>query len=66
MESNGFKHFPDLKRVFPSADYVKPKTVFNVGGNKYRLITWVDYGLQTVVVKEALTHEEYDRDRWKI
>jgi len=51
--------------MFPKADYVKPRTVFNIGGNKYRLITTVDYGLQSVVIKEALTHEEYDREGWK-
>jgi mRNA interferase HigB len=63
--NKSFRHFPDLKHVFPKADYVKPRTVFNIGGNKYRLNTTVDYGLQSVVIKEVLTHEEYDREGWK-
>lgn len=65
MGNQSFRHLPELKELFPTADYVKPRTVFNIGGNKYRLITTVDYGLQSVVIKEVLTHEEYDREGWK-
>ena len=65
VAGNEFEQFPELKRFFHAADYVEPMTVFDVGGNKYRLIARVDYGLKTVVVKDVLTHADYNRDRWK-
>ena len=51
MESNTFKHFVELKTTFGSADQVKPHTVFNISGNKYRLIVLARYlyGLRPVV-----------------
>ena len=39
--------------------------VFNVAGNKYRLITEVDYAGILVVVDMVMTHAEYSKDRWK-
>jgi len=39
--------------------------MFNIKGNDYRLITRIDYGLQTVTLKNFLTHSEYDRGSWK-
>ena len=65
MERNSFEHFHHLKRTFGSADSVKPYTIFNIGGNKYRLITLVDYQLSAVKVEYGLTHSEYDREKWK-
>ena len=38
MESEVFADFNDLRATFASADYVDGLTVFNIGGNKYRLI----------------------------
>ena len=60
MESNSFKHFVELKKTFGSADQVKPHTVFDICGNKYRLIAVVDYTLQSVSIECVLTHAEYD------
>jgi mRNA interferase HigB len=65
IESNSFKHFVDLKKTFGSADQVKPHTVFNISGNKYRLIAVVDYTLQFVSIEHVLTHSEYDEGRWR-
>ncbi len=50
---------------FPSADYVRPFTVFNIGGNKYRLIAVVDYADGVVTIRAFLTHAEYTKGRWK-
>ena len=58
-------HFVDLKKTFGSADQVKPHTVFNISGNKYRLIAVVDYTLQFVSIEQVLTHSEYDEGRWR-
>ena len=55
----------DLKRTFASASFVEGKTVFNIGGNKYRLISVINYELKTVLVTHVLTHKEYDKDKWK-
>jgi len=65
MESNRFNHLVDLKKTFGSADQVEPHTVFNISGNKYRLIATVDYSLQSVAVECVLTHAEYDEGRWR-
>lgn len=54
-----------LKVDFPSADYVPPFTVFNVKGNKYRLIALIDYSEQIVVVRDVLTHATYSKGRWR-
>lgn len=57
-----------LRRVasnFPLADQVANLTVFNISGNKYRLIALVDYTYQKVFIRYILTHAEYDTDNWK-
>ena len=65
MRANQFKHFNELKQTFGSADYVKPHTVFNISGNKYRLISLIVYAAATVSVESVLTHSEYDKGKWK-
>ena len=55
----------ELKADIPSADYVRPFTVFNIRGNAYRLIAVIDYLGQVVVVRDFLTHAEYDKEAWK-
>ena len=60
-----WRTFNDLRSTFNSADYVNGKVVFNIGGNKYRLIAIVDYKGQQVIVRPILTHTEYDREKWK-
>jgi len=54
-----------MKQSFPSADIVGTQTIFNIGGNKYRLIVSISYRVQLVVVDEVLTHSEYDKGDWK-
>ena len=57
-------HFPAVKETFPATDYA-PATgtlVFNVGGNKYRLIARVDFEEQLLAIQTVLTHGEYDRE----
>jgi len=60
-----FQNFNDLRQVFPSADQVGNFTVFNISGNNYRLITYIDYEYQTVFIRAVLTHAEYDKENWK-
>ena len=55
----------DMKQLFPSADLVGPQTVFNIGGNKYRLIASISYRVQLVLVDDVLTHSDYSQGVWK-
>lgn len=56
-----WKHIADVRRAFPHGDAVGEYTVFNVGGNKYRLITVVDYETGKVFIHDAMIHAQYDR-----
>lgn len=59
-------HTPaEMKAVYRSADIVGRRTVFNIAGNKYRLIARVNYETQRVFVLYILTHAQYDRGDWK-
>ena len=53
------------RRDFPHADSVGDCTVFNIGGNKYRLIAKIRYNKQRVYITHVLTHKEYDKEKWK-
>ena len=59
-----WKSLAEVRQVFRHADQVGTCTVFNIMGNNYRLITRIDYGLQTVTIKHFLKHAEHDRSRW--
>ncbi len=53
--------FAVVKQTFLTADYVAPYVVFNIGGNKYRVVAAINYSLSIVQIEHAFTHEEYDR-----
>ena len=55
----------EMKAVYANADIVGRRTVFNIAGDKYRLIARVNYQTQRVFVLFLLTHSEYDRGDWK-
>jgi mRNA interferase HigB len=55
----------DVRKTYPTADYVDPYTIFNIKGNSYRLVTKIEYHWSLVFVKRVLTHAEYDRGDWK-
>ena len=65
VEANPFKHFNGLRQSFGSADYVRPYTIFNISGNKYRLIALVNYQIGAVLVQQILTHSEYEKGKWR-
>lgn len=58
-------NFIELQAIFPSADKVEGLTVFNIGGNKARLIAAIHYNSQRVYIRYVLTHSEYDKNKWK-
>jgi mRNA interferase HigB len=59
----------DVRQLYPHADAVSAAgetlTVFNVGGNKYRLVVRIRYDYQLINVRAVLTHQEYDAGGWK-
>jgi len=61
----------DVRKSYSKTDGVKIGsglfviTVFNAGGNKYRLLTSINYALGTVQFIDLLTHAEYTKDLWK-
>lgn len=55
----------DVRKEFPTADAVGPLTIFDIRGNRYRLIARIDYRWQVIFLKAVLTHAEYDRGGWK-
>ena len=55
----------EMKMVYPHAGLVGRRTVFDIAGNKYRLIARVNYQTQRVFVLYILTHADYDRGDWK-
>lgn len=57
--------FVELRETFASADRVGDCVVFDVGGNKYRVIAHVDYDIQILWIRFVLSHAEYDREKWK-
>ena len=65
IKKNNFDSFAQLRETFPSADLVGKLTVFNIGGNKYRLIAAIHFNRQKVYIRNVLTHKEYDKGDWK-
>ena len=64
-----FQDLAELKRIFASVDLIPVKGrdlyIFNVGGNKYRLIAAIHCNTQRLFVRRILGHSEYDTERWK-
>ncbi len=60
MESQHYLDFNGLRGTFGSADYVDGVVVFNIGGNKYRLVAAIHYNRRKVYVREVFTHAAYE------
>jgi len=63
IESGRFTDFAQLRSTFNSVDKVGNYHVFNVGGNKYRVIASIHFNTQTVYLRHVFTHQEYSK--WK-
>lgn len=55
----------DVRRVYPAADMIGTLAIFNIGGNKYRLIVRMIFRSKRIYIKELLTHAQYDKEKWK-
>ena len=58
-----FENFAALRNVFPSADWVGDKVVFNLGS--CRLICGVSFSRKALFFKALLSHAVYDKGVWK-
>jgi mRNA interferase HigB len=65
VEKGAFTNFAELRAVFPAVDKVGDRYVFNIGGNKYRLVAGIDFHRSMVWIKAVLTHAQYDKGAWK-
>ncbi len=65
MEGSIYQSFSELRTSFRGVDKVNDLYVFNIGGNKYRLIVFLHFGRQLCYIKHVLTHLEYDKGAWK-
>ena len=67
--AGSFKNLAELKQTFKSVDYVSPGKksfyVFDIGGNKYRLIAAIHFEAQKLFIRHVLTHARYDKGDWK-
>ena len=57
--------FADVRGVYAHADQVGRCTVFNIAGNKFRLVVVIHFNRGKVYIRHVMTHEEYDRGTWK-
>lgn len=65
VKHTDYGSFAELKQHFSSADYVNNLVVFNISGNKYRLIASVHFNRKKVYIRAILTHSEYDKGKWR-
>ena len=65
IKNNEFKSFSELRSVFNSVDKVGSLYVFDIGGNKLRLIASIHFNRQKLYIRHILTHKEYDKGNWR-
>ena len=67
--SANWQSLAEVRRTYPHADGVRVAdrvfTVFNIGGNSYRLVAGINYSTGRIFIKHVLTHAEYDKGEWK-
>jgi mRNA interferase HigB len=60
-----WENFAEIRKTFNTADQVGKFTVFNIGGNKFRLIAVIHFNRGKLFVRHVLTHAEYDLGKWR-
>jgi mRNA interferase HigB len=61
VESRAFVNFADLKTAFNATDKVDDFYIFDVGGNKYRIVTAIHFNQQKLFIRYVFTNKEYDK-----
>ncbi|MEO6588001.1 MAG: type II toxin-antitoxin system HigB family toxin [Pyrinomonadaceae bacterium] len=70
MKKGTFDNIAQIREVYRHADIVGECIIFNVGTNKYRVVTKNYFTEQTLLIRFVMTHfvmthKEYDKDTWK-
>ena len=60
-----WRNFAEVRALFPSTDKVGDVFVFDIGGNKLRLIAAIHFNTGRLFIRAVLTHKEYDLGGWK-
>lgn len=60
-----WRNFSEVRALFPSTDKVGDIFVFDIGGNKLRLIAAIHFNTGRLFIRTVLTHKEYDQGGWK-
>jgi mRNA interferase HigB len=64
--STDWATWADVKASFASASAVGNCVVFNIGGNKFRLVVRIIDPSRRIYVLRVMTHAEYDQSNWKL
>jgi mRNA interferase HigB len=54
-----------VRQSFNTADFVAPYVVFDIGGNKYRLIAEINFSRDVLFIRWIMTHKDYAKGGWK-
>ena len=65
VRSADWNNFADVRMTFNHADVYSDCVIFDVGGNKYRIIAKIEYRIHIVFIRTVLTHSEYDEKKWQ-
>lgn len=55
------ENFSELRKTFNAVDVAGKYTIFDIGGNKYRVVTVIHYDKQKIFIRGVFTHREYDK-----
>jgi len=62
MKLIDFTDYQELKQMFSSAEGVgNDRYVFDIKGNKYRIIAMIHFNVRTVYIRFVGTHKQYDK-----
>jgi len=62
MKRGKFRNLNEIRRRFPDVDYIgNDRYVFNISGNKYRLVAMINFKAHRVYIKYIGTHADYDK-----
>lgn len=65
VQKASWNNFPEVRSTFNSADWVDGKIMFDIGGNNYRVVAVAEFKMGKLYIRQVLTHEEYDKGKWK-
>ncbi len=62
VQAKDWKSLNDIKKDFGSVDYVgNDRYVFNIKGNRYRLVAMIFFNIRTVFIRYIGTHKDYNK-----